>query len=77
VGHEDKICFVKPSFIYGGNKFGLIPPRVTKEYVSFIEGLLSFGIFTFLADITPGLIKVALRPPSSVEAVAGACSVGG
>jgi hypothetical protein len=63
-GNENKICIIKPSFIYGGNKFGLVPPRVTSEYGSFIEELLSLGVFTFLADITPGLIKVALRPPS-------------
>jgi len=72
-GDSTKVCLVKPSFIYGGDKFGLLPPRVTSEYGSFIEELLSLGVFNFLADITPGLIKVALRAPSSVEAVAGAC----
>jgi len=72
-GDSTKVCLVKPSFIYGGDKFGLIPPRVTSDYGSFIEELLSLGVFNFLADITPGLIKVALRAPSSVEAVAGAC----
>ena len=72
-GDSSKVCLVKPSFIYGGDKFGLIPPRVTSDYGSFIEELLSLGVFNFLADITPGLIKVALRAPSSVEAVAGAC----
>jgi len=72
-GDTSKVCFVKPTFIYGGDAFGLIPPRVTKEYGSLIEELLSLGFIKFFADITPGLIKVALRPPSSVDAVADAC----
>lgn len=72
-GDSSKVCFVKPTFIYGGDSFGLIPPRVNKEYGSFIEELLSLGLIKFFADITPGLIKVALRPPSSVDAVAEAC----
>ncbi|CAJ1943002.1 unnamed protein product [Cylindrotheca closterium] len=72
-GDSSKVCFVKPTFIYGGDAFGLLPPRVNKEYGSFIEELLSLGVIKFFADITPGLIKVALRPPSSVDAVADAC----
>ena len=32
------------------------------------------NFFKFLGDVTPGLIKVALRPPVSVDAVAGACA---
>ena len=43
------------------------------QYGSLIEELLSLGLFKTLADLTPGLIKVALRPPSSVDAVADAC----
>ena len=43
------------------------------QYGSLIEELLSLGLFKALADLTPGLIKVALRPPSSVDAVADAC----
>ena len=30
--------------------------------------------FRFLADVTPGLIKVALRPPVCVDSVAAACA---
>lgn len=67
-------CIVKPTFIYGGDSFNFLPPRVTVEYGSFIEELLSLSLFKFLADNTPGLIKVALRPPSSVNAVAEACA---
>jgi len=65
---------VAPSFIYGGDSFGLLPPRVTADYGSAIEQLLSYGIITFLGDVAPGLIGVALRPPSSVDAVAAACA---
>jgi nucleoside-diphosphate-sugar epimerase len=72
-GDNSRVCLVKPTFIYGGDSFGVLPPRVTAEYGSFIEELLSLGLIKTLADITPGLIKVALRPPSSVEAVADAC----
>lgn len=73
-GDATKACIVKPSFIYGGDSFGLLPPRVNYEYGSGVEELLSLGLFKALADITPGLIKVALRPPSSVDAVAAACA---
>eukprot|EP00592_Proboscia_alata_P011658 CAMPEP_0194383846 /NCGR_PEP_ID=MMETSP0174-20130528/70221_1 /TAXON_ID=216777 /ORGANISM="Proboscia alata, Strain PI-D3" /LENGTH=293 /DNA_ID=CAMNT_0039170479 /DNA_START=197 /DNA_END=1078 /DNA_ORIENTATION=- len=73
-GDETKVCIVKPTFIYGGDSFGLLPPRVTSDYGSGIEELLSFGLITSLADATPGLIKVALRPPVSVDAVSGACA---
>lgn len=72
-GDSSKVCVVKPTFIYGGDAFELIPPRVNKEYGSLIEELLSLGLIKFIADVTPGLIKVALRPPSSVDAVADAC----
>jgi len=73
-GDEGSVCIVKPSFIYGGDEFGLFPPRVNDAYGSAVEELLSLGPLRFLADVAPGLIKVALRPPSAVEAVAGACA---
>jgi nucleoside-diphosphate-sugar epimerase len=67
------VTLVRPTFIYGGDSFGLLPPRVNAAYGSFIDQLLSFGLIQKVADITPGLIKVALRPPVSVDSVAGAC----
>jgi len=74
-GDATQACtIVRPTFIYGGDAFGLLPPRVNFEYGSGVEELLSLGIFKVLADITPGLVKVALRPPSSVDAVAAACA---
>ena len=65
---------VRPTFIYGGDSFAIAPPRVTSEYGGFIEELLSNGGFVFLADKLPGLLKVALRPPVSVDAIAAACA---
>ena len=40
---EANAYFVKPSFIYGGDSFGLFPPRVASGYGSAIEELLSGG----------------------------------
>ena len=67
---------VQPTFIYGGNQFGINPPRVNEQYGSLVETLLSSGPFRTLAQITPGLISVALQPPISAHAVAGACVAG-
>jgi len=69
----ENACIIKPSFIYGGDNFGLLPPRVSGWYGSFIEELLSQAAFVKGADILPGLIGVALRPPVNVDAVAAAC----
>lgn len=73
-GDAAKVCLVKPTFIYGGDSFGLLPPRVNYEYGSGVEELLMLPPFKILADVTPGLIKVALRPPVSVDSVAAACA---
>lgn len=73
-GNSDKLCVVKPTFIYGGDSFGLLPPRVNKEYGSGVDQLLSFSLIEAVANVAPGLIKVALRPPVSVDDVAGACA---
>lgn len=69
---DNVFCIIQPTFIYGGDEFNLNPPRVTKSYGSLIEGLLSLGIFRFLASNLPGLIGVAFRPPIPVETVAKA-----
>lgn len=73
-GDASKVCLIKPTFIYGGADFALIPPRVNNEYGSGVEELLSLPPFKLLAGVTPGLIKVALRPPVSVDSVAAACA---
>ncbi len=72
VGRENA-HFIKPTFIYGGDGFGLFPPRVSEWYGAGIEELLSTKPVRALAGVMPGLIKVALRPPVSVDAVAAAC----
>ena len=69
----ENACIIKPSFIYGGDDFGLLPPRVSGWYGSFIEELLSQAAFVKGAEVLPGLLGVALRPPVNVDAVAAAC----
>jgi nucleoside-diphosphate-sugar epimerase len=71
---SDALTLIQPTFIYGGNSFGLNPPRVTADYGAIIDQLLSFLPIQILADLLPGLAKIALRPPVSVDAVAGACA---
>jgi len=73
-GDAKRVCLVKPTFIYGGADFGLLPPRVNFEYGAGVEELLMLPPLRFLADNTPGLIKVALRPPVCVDSVAAACA---
>jgi nucleoside-diphosphate-sugar epimerase len=79
VRQDGETTVVKPSFIYGGDSFGLFPPRVTAGYGSAVEELLSASPIQALADRLSwgplGLVKVALRPPVSVDAVAGACAL--
>merc|ERR1719333_145473 len=70
----ESACIIKPSFIYGGDDFGLLPPRVSGWYGSFIEELLSQAAFVKGAEVLPGLLGVALRPPVNVDAVAAACA---
>jgi nucleoside-diphosphate-sugar epimerase len=79
-GDATKFCVIKPTFIYGGEAFELplpgkfVAPRVSAAYGSGVEEVLSLPPIQALADAAPGLIKVALRPPVSVEAVATACA---
>ena len=81
-GDATKWTVVKPSFIYGGDTFVLpLPgraalPRVSYAYGSAVEELLSIPAIEALADALPKgwLIKVGLRPPSSVNAVAACCA---
>ena len=67
---------VKPTFIFGGETFGLTPPRVSKSYGQLIERILSLGPFRAAANILPGIIGIALEPPVSAEAVARAAIAG-
>ena len=80
-GDSTRLCIVKPSFVYGGENFEIplpgrfVAPRVSNAYGSAVEEVLSLAPIRALADAAPGLIKVALRPPSSVDAVAMACAL--
>lgn len=67
---------IRPSFIYGGEEFGLTPPRVTAGYGSGIEALLSSGPVRAIAGVAPGPIALTLAPPVSVESVAAAAAAG-
>ena len=79
-GDATKLCIVKPTFIYGGERFEVplpgrfVAPRVSAGYGAAVEEVLSIGPLAALADAAPGLVKVALRPPVSVDAVAMACA---
>lgn len=68
---------IEPTFIYGGDTFQLQPPRVASFYGEFIETLLSSGPIRGVANIAPeGIVKIALEPPVSVNAVAAAAVAG-
>lgn len=73
---EDRSLLIKPSFIYGGDGFSLSPPRVSGAYGGIIDGLLSSAPLRALSSISPGPIALALAPPVSVDAVAGAAIAG-
>ncbi|CAN0101301.1 unnamed protein product, partial [Heterosigma akashiwo] len=72
----DGYTIIAPTFIYGGDKFGINPPRVADGYGRLVEGLLSSGPFRAAASVSPGFIGVALEPPIKVSAVAGAAVAG-
>ncbi len=72
----DAYTLIEPTFIYGGDKFAINPPRVADGYGKLVEGVLSSSPLRFAASVTPGIIQVALEPPVKVSAVAGAAVSG-
>jgi uncharacterized protein YbjT (DUF2867 family) len=68
----DSYTIIAPTFIYGGDKFAINPPRVAEGYGSLVESVLSSGPFRYAASISPGIIGVALEPPVNVATVADA-----
>ena len=54
-------AMVRPSFIYGGDSFGLFPPRVSAAYGAAVEQALSLAPVQKLAELLPGLLKVRTR----------------
>ena len=68
---------IEPTFIYGGDKFGVRPPRVASFYGRVIEGLLSSPPVRAVEGVMPpGFVKIALEPPVSVDVVAKALVAG-
>jgi len=67
---------IQPSFIYGGEEFSATPPRVAEWYGEKVEGLLGTGLFRGLAAVSPGALRLALSPLSSVGDVAAAAVAG-
>ena len=72
----ESYTLIEPTFIYGGDKFAVNPPRVADGYGKLVEGILSSGPFRFAASRSPGMIGVALEPPVKVSAVARAAIAG-
>mmetsp|Transcript_6032 Transcript_6032/g.9148 ORF Transcript_6032/g.9148 Transcript_6032/m.9148 type:complete len:550 (-) Transcript_6032:363-2012(-) len=72
--NDDKYsyCIIRPTFIYGGNDFGLNPPRITSSLGSAVEELLGNYAVQSISDELPDLLSLALDPPVSVQAVAAA-----
>jgi hypothetical protein len=72
----ETFTIISPTFIYGGDKFGINPPRVASGYGKLVEGMLSSKPLRSLASVSPGFIGVALEPPVRVSAVADAAVAG-
>lgn len=69
---DDDVCLVKPSFIFGGDTFGLNPPRVTQQYGDVLTKILGSGFVKGIAEKSPGPIALTLAEPVAVDDVAGA-----
>ena len=67
---------VKPSFVYGGDAFGVNPPRVTQQYGEILTKLLGASLVKNIAEKSPGPIKLTLAEPVAVDDVARACAAG-
>ena len=65
-------CIIQPTFIYGGDDFGLNPPRIASPLGQVAEEILGLYPIQAIADALPGPLGVAVSPPVSRERVAGA-----
>ena len=65
-------CIVQPTFIYGGDSFGMNPPRIASSVGQIADELLGLYPVQAIADALPGVLGVALSPPVSRERVASA-----
>jgi hypothetical protein len=65
-------CIIRPTFIYGGDKFSFNPPRLPTKIGAIIEALLGLYPIQSLCEILPDVLGVALEAPVNVETVATA-----
>ena len=71
-GPSSDYCIVEPTFIYGGDDFGINPPRIASSVGQIADQLLGLYPIQAIADALPGVLGVALSPPVSRERVASA-----
>lgn len=64
--------FVGPSFIYGGDTAGLLPPRLPATAGDALVKVLSGAPFEALRKVAPAPLKLALEPPVQRDVVAKA-----
>ena len=63
---------IKLTFIYGGDSFGLNPPRLPSGLGDILEAILGLYPIQATCEFLPDLLGVALEAPVNVQAVAGA-----
>jgi len=63
-------CIVRPTFIYGGDKFGWNPPRLPAKFGEIIEAFFGLYPVQALSEVLPDILGVAFEAPVNVEAVA-------
>ena len=69
-----KACIVQPTFVvYGGDEFGVSPPRVASSVGRLAEEVLGLYPLQALSRALPDSLGVPLEAPTSVESVASAC----
>jgi len=66
------VCIIKPTFIYGGTKFGFNPPRIPSFLGEVVEAVLGLYPIQWVAEVLPDIPGVVLEAPVNVQAVAGA-----
>ena len=62
----------QPSFIYGGTKLALNPPRIPSPLGNLASEILNLYPLQALLDILPEFLASPLEPPVSLEVVTAA-----
>ena len=65
-------CIIKPTFIYGGQEFGINPPRLPTGIGEILEALLGLYPIQWLSEVLPDILGVAFEAPVNVQSIAGA-----